>query len=461
MSRFFSLFARAFLASCVLLLGAQVYADESLTYDYNRNIETRTLPGGTTTYQYDDLDRVQNEAGPAKTQSFSWDPNSNRLGDASGTHTYTANSNRQATIAGQSVTLDEAGNITQARNLGFVWNTQGQLIEVRQGSPSGAVLATYSYDYQNRRIRKVKAGSTPLVSRTTIYSYDQYDRLIGEFNGDGSPLRTYIWRDNIPLAVIDHGGTERVYYPETDHLGSPIAARDKDGKVVWRWASEAFGATAPSEDADGDGNAFVLNLRFPGQYYDAESGLHYNHHRYYDPKIGRYLSSDPIGLAGGENTYSYVENNPISFVDPDGLTKNRGGNNPRNVVPNPGSHPGGWSYGHFYPNLGSAPPRTASYPVGNSTSQFQVPPRAQQPGGRVCGRDYSGHAFDQMQARGIPPSVVSNTIGTGAWYPGNSASTSQYYSVVNDVTVIVNHNTGNTVTVRWGPPSGVGGSGGN
>lgn len=303
-----------------LLFASPVHADESLTYDANHNIETRTLPGGTTIYQYDDLDRVKSEAGPATSQTFTWDPNGNRLGDVSGSHTYLPNSNRQATIAGQSVTLDEAGNIIQSRNLGFVWNTQGQLIEVRQGSQSGPILATYSYDHRNRRTRKVKSGNTNLLLvRTTIYAYDQYDQLIGEFNGAGSPQRTYVWRDNVPLAVISHGGTESVHYIETDHLGSPIAVKDKDGTVVWRWESDAFGSTAPNEDADGDGNAFTLNLRFPGQYYDAESGLHYNHHRYYDPKIGRYLSSDPIGLAGGINTYTYVNGNPVKYADPEGL----------------------------------------------------------------------------------------------------------------------------------------------
>ena len=88
---------------------------------------------------------------------------------------------------------------------------------------------------------------------------------------------------------------------------------------MWSWESDAFGISAPLQDPDGNGVPTVINLRFPGQYYDAESGLHYNGHRYYDPKMGRYISSDPVGLSGGINTYAYGESNPVNNLDLDGL----------------------------------------------------------------------------------------------------------------------------------------------
>lgn len=88
--------------------------------------------------------------------------------------------------------------------------------------------------------------------------------------------------------------------------------------MVWRWDSDPFGTTQPNQNPAGLGT-FVYNLRFPGQYYQAESGLHYNSLRTYDPQTGRYLESDPIGLAGGINTYSYANSNPISNKDPLGL----------------------------------------------------------------------------------------------------------------------------------------------
>ena len=305
-----------------LLLAVPAHADETLTYDANGNIQSRTLPGGTTQYGYDDLDRLTSETGPAKTQSLTYDANDNRLSDGSGNKTYTANTNQLATANGQTVTRDKAGNITQIRDLSLEWNQAGQLRSVSRQSAvvssqgvtsSIMLLASYYYDYKGRRSRKV----TP--TETTIYIYDLWDHLLGEFNGSGNPLRTYIWRDDIPVAVIQHGTPEKVLYLETDHLNTPIAASDENAKVVWKWESDAFGSTPPNEDPDKDGVKTTINLRFPGQFYDKESGFHYNHHRYYDPQTGRYLSSDLIGLAGGRNGFGYVGGNPLGYIDPLGL----------------------------------------------------------------------------------------------------------------------------------------------
>jgi RHS repeat-associated protein len=122
------------------------------------------------------------------------------------------------------------------------------------------------------------------------------------------------------MARIDYApGNERGYYLHTDHLTTPRLATDGSQRVVWRYEGEAFGASVPNEDPDGDGVRVTINLRFPGQYYDAETGLHYNWHRYYDPKTGRYITSDPIGLEGGLNTYAYTLSNPMRYADPTGL----------------------------------------------------------------------------------------------------------------------------------------------
>lgn|GEM_PF-2604934 len=110
-----------------------------------------------------------------------------------------------------------------------------------------------------------------------------------------------------------------VYFVQADRLAAPRLLTDQHQTVTWSWDSDPFGGGRPEEDPDGDQQPLTLNLRFPGQYYDAETGLHYNYLRDYDPSLGRYLESDPIGLKGGLNTYAYVGNNPVIRIDPRGL----------------------------------------------------------------------------------------------------------------------------------------------
>ncbi len=156
--------------------------------------------------------------------------------------------------------------------------------------------------------------------RLTLYHYDLDGQLIAETRPDGTPIRAYVWADDRPIAQIEPQPTsaETLIYLHTDHLNTPRLATDENQTIIWRWEGDAFGITKPDKDPDADGIKVTINLRFPGQYYDAETGLHYNWNRYYDPRTGRYITSDSIGLEGGLNTYTYVENNPLRFVDPTG-----------------------------------------------------------------------------------------------------------------------------------------------
>ena len=118
-----------------------------------------------------------------------------------------------------------------------------------------------------------------------------------------------MWLGDLPVAVLAPAGP---LYVAPDNLGAPHQITTAAGHVVWFWDHEPFGVGDPT-------GSFTYNLRFPGQYYDRETKLTYNYFRDYDPKLGRYVESDPIGMAGGTNTYAYVGGNPANFVDPHGL----------------------------------------------------------------------------------------------------------------------------------------------
>jgi RHS repeat-associated protein len=124
--------------------------------------------------------------------------------------------------------------------------------------------------------------------------------------------------------MLDHTGSGiAIYWIHNDHLGRPLALTDEAGDVVWRLTNaDAFGnAASIDEDPDNDTTDLTFNLRFPGQYYDAETGLHYNYFRDYDPRTGRYVESDPVGLESGLNVYAYVSDNPLKYIDQHGLTQ--------------------------------------------------------------------------------------------------------------------------------------------
>ena len=125
--------------------------------------------------------------------------------------------------------------------------------------------------------------------------------------------------DNTTSATNNQTDTH-IAWLHSDHLLTARAATDADQNLIWRWHSDAFGVGEAQSLAQAGQQKLTLNLRFPGQYYDEESGLHYNYFRTYDPQQGRYTQSDPIGLMGGVNTYGYAEGNSIFNVDVYGLS---------------------------------------------------------------------------------------------------------------------------------------------
>jgi RHS repeat-associated protein len=155
------------------------------------------------------------------------------------------------------------------------------------------------------------------------FVYDEEGHVLGEYNASGQPIYEVIWLGDQPVASVSQTRTgsagtlavqTSVGYIYADHLNTPrVIARSGDHAVLWRWDNlDAYGFIQPN-------SSYTFNLRFPGQVADKETGLFQNHHRDYDPGTGRYLQSDPIGLAGGINTYGYVGGNPVNFIDPNGL----------------------------------------------------------------------------------------------------------------------------------------------
>ena len=221
-----------------------------------------------------------------------------------------------------SYTYDGNGNILSDGSRNFVYNQKNQLVQV---NTNGIILGEYAYDAFSRRVRKTVSGVT------TLYHYDLSGKLIAETDGNGTPQRNYIYLNGEPVAVRLYAAFHYVPSPNkpfeienslsqpgmffflNDHLGTPQKIVNASGNLVWQAVYQPFG------EAQIRMAIVSCNLRFPGQYFDSESGLHYNWHRYYDPETGRYITADPIGLEGGVNLYSYVENSPVNLVDPSGL----------------------------------------------------------------------------------------------------------------------------------------------
>lgn len=188
----------------------------------------------------------------------------------------------------------------------YLYNHDERLISVQQdGIPVGA----YAYNPYGQRIRKEAAG------QITWYLYSDAG-LAAAYDNSGALLNEYHYKPGRPWMtdpLFQRSGSGDVHYYQNDHLGTPQRLLAANGDVVWEARYSAFG------QAETVTQRVENNLRFPGQYYDAESGLHHSYHRDYDPATGRYVQSDPIGLNGGLNTYAYVGGNPLSFVDPLGL----------------------------------------------------------------------------------------------------------------------------------------------
>ena len=312
-------------------------------YDYdplNRLTHMRDGAGSALeTFTYSPTgDRTSKTIGAGATQAYTYQPGTHRLattGSAARSYDPNGNTTGIADISAYPFVYDDRNRLAQVsadgfgsrRDYGYAYNGLGQ--RTAKTSPDAAVDTVY--DEAGLRLSDIHwtidcgssesfgasvggPGATNPMSGASAATLDTCTRVA---NG-----RTdYIYLDGLPIAVARYAtgsATAQLSYLETDHLGTPRVAVDAATQAIqWKWdlLTTAFGDHAATVPAGG----FALNLRYPGQYYDAETGLHYNYFRDYDARTGRYSERDPIGLAGGINSYAYVRNNPVRLTDSYGL----------------------------------------------------------------------------------------------------------------------------------------------
>ncbi len=227
--------------------------------------------------------------------------------------------------------------IKQWRDQEYTYDVWGNLVEKRVGLGK---LQTFTYDCENRLVKAETLVDSKLESVGT-YRYDSLGRRIGKTSEkDGkTEQKTFLWQglrmlreeqpgksslyiyepgSYAPLARVDQseGEAEKLYYFHTDQIGTPLEMTDADGEIVWQATYKAWGSIETLAV-----NEVEQNLRFQGQYFDGETGLHYNTFRYYDPEVGRFITQDPISILGGANLYQYAVN-PLSWLDPLGWAGN-------------------------------------------------------------------------------------------------------------------------------------------
>ena len=236
---------------------------------------------------------------------------------------------RQARLLGFEQTTRAAGNTASTKNLNNLLADDDE----PQGEPPGLIQQILNF------FSKLwSPGTSDAEKLGYSYVYAEDGSLLGEYGSGGSNstgTAQYIYLPTasgpMPIAAVIKGQTYAVH---SDHLNTPRKLTQPDGQVAWQWAYSAFGDEQPtigakrftSETTTPTTGAtsipeVTFNLRYPGQYFDKETKLHYNYFRSYRPADGNYTQFDPIGLRGGPNGYLYAGANPLSFIDPMGLTQ--------------------------------------------------------------------------------------------------------------------------------------------
>ncbi len=281
----------------------------NLTYNAINNITAISDSKNTArnqTFEYDALDRLTSASGSYGELSFDYDKISNRLSKTVGSETHSYGYTDKSFLSDIAIGIetselkyDANGNTIQKGDLFLGYNEGNRLSSVSQGT----ITASYLYNAKGERVLKNVNGSKK------YFIYDIAGQLIAEANESGV-TRQYVYFNGLPVAQYSSGET---YFYHSSHLGTPEFLTDRNKTIVWEANYSPFGKANVTIEA------VENNIRFPGQYFDSESGLHYNYFRDYDPETGRYIEGDPLGLFDGTNTFGYAQQNPIMLIDPLGL----------------------------------------------------------------------------------------------------------------------------------------------
>jgi RHS repeat-associated protein len=269
---------------------------------------------GTTTYQHDEAHRLAKARLPDGSEhTYIYDRAGNLL-RAPGLTTRIQAGNRLVEANGDSFTYNDRDHVASrednAGRFSYTYDSRDLLVGIEGPGVSHQAF----HDGLGRRTKKTVNGQT-------WHYYWDTDRLAGEVFPDGR-LRVYVYPDAfalVPMLILDYDNvdadpaTGKRYYVHTDHLGCPELMLDDAGRTVWKARIDPYGRAHVEVGQD-----FHQPIRWPGHYFDAETGLHDNRFRTYSPELGRYLQSDPAGTEGGVNLYAYTDN-PLRAVDLRGM----------------------------------------------------------------------------------------------------------------------------------------------
>ena len=284
----------------------------SYTYSPAGNITQKATGHGNYNYQYDKMFHLISADNPVNSnEAYTYDLLGNRLTSVDIGGTWQYNLNNQLTGFNNAVfEYDNNGNMLHrtidSETTNYIYNIENRLISVQDSQSN--IIAEYYYNPFGKRLWKDIDG-------TKTYFFYSDEGLVGEYDSNGNEIKTYAYEPGslwMTEPLYQKIGSSFYWY-HNDHQGTPQKITDSAGAVVWAATYDAFG------NIQIDTQAIENNFRFPGQYYDSETGLYYNLNRYYDPILGRYLREDPF--EEGLNLYDYVDANPLNAIDQEGLCK--------------------------------------------------------------------------------------------------------------------------------------------